>query len=56
MPKLRKKSGYTRKDLREVSDNPQLMKADLAEARPFTEAFLVRSGVILHLQEHLLHV
>jgi hypothetical protein len=39
MPNARKKSGYSKKDLREVSDNPELTKADFAKARPFSEVF-----------------
>ncbi|MBV8924091.1 MAG: BrnA antitoxin family protein [Bradyrhizobium sp.] len=34
-----KKSAYTRRDLREVSDNPELKEADFAKARPFSEVF-----------------
>jgi uncharacterized protein (DUF4415 family) len=39
MPNARKRRGYTRKDLREVSDNPELTKADFTKARPFSEVF-----------------
>lgn len=39
MPNVKKKSGYTKRDLREVSDNPELTKADFAKARPFAEVF-----------------
>ena len=39
MPNARRKSGYSKKDLREVSDNPELTKADFARARPFAEVF-----------------
>jgi uncharacterized protein (DUF4415 family) len=39
MPSAKKKSGYTRRDLREVSDNPELTKADFDKARPFSEVF-----------------
>ncbi len=39
MPNVRKKSAYTKKDMREVSDNPELTKADFAKARPFSEVF-----------------
>ncbi len=39
MPNAKKKSGYTKKDLRAVSDNPELTKADFAKARPFSEVF-----------------
>jgi hypothetical protein len=33
------KPGYTKKDMRGVSDNPELTKADFAKARPFSEVF-----------------
>jgi hypothetical protein len=41
----RKKLGYGKKNLREVSDAPELTKADFAKARPFSEVFpdLIRS-------------
>ena len=39
MPNARKNPGYSKKDLREVSDNPELKKADFAKARPFSEVF-----------------
>ena len=39
MPNVRRKPGYSRKDLREVSDNRELTKADFAKARPFSEVF-----------------
>lgn len=39
MPNARKKSGYSKKDLREVSNNPELTEADFAKARPFSEVF-----------------
>ena len=39
MPSAKKKSGYTRRDLRDVSDNPELKKADFAKAQPFSEVF-----------------
>ena len=39
MPSARKKAGYSKKDLREVSNNPELTKADFAKARPFSEVF-----------------
>jgi hypothetical protein len=39
MPKARKRRGYSDKDLRKVSDNPELSKADFAKARPFAEVF-----------------
>ena len=37
MPNAKKK-GYSAKDLREVSDNPEWTRKDLAKARPFSEA------------------
>ena len=39
MPNAKKKTGYSKKDLREVSDNPELTRADFAKARPFVEVF-----------------
>ncbi|MGB8397651.1 BrnA antitoxin family protein [Bradyrhizobium sp.] len=39
MPNARKKAAYSKKDLREVSDNPKLTRADFARARPFAEVF-----------------
>ncbi|QQO20005.1 BrnA antitoxin family protein [Bradyrhizobium diazoefficiens] len=39
MPNARKRSGYTKEDLRAVSDNPELTKADFAKAKPFSEVF-----------------
>ena len=33
-----KKRGYSAKDLREVSDNPEWTRKDFAKARPFSEA------------------
>jgi hypothetical protein len=39
MPDTRKVRGYGKKDLRAVSDNPQLTKSDFARARPFSEVF-----------------
>jgi uncharacterized protein (DUF4415 family) len=39
MPNVKKKAGYSRKDLRDVSDNPELTKADFARAKPFAEVF-----------------
>ena len=35
----KKKAGYSAKDLRDVSDNPELTKEDFAKARPFGEVF-----------------
>ena len=37
MPNTKKK-GYSAKDLREVSDNPEWTSKDFAKARPFSEA------------------
>jgi uncharacterized protein (DUF4415 family) len=37
MPNTRKK-GYSARDLRDVSDSPELTKEDFARARPFAEA------------------
>jgi uncharacterized protein (DUF4415 family) len=34
-----KKRGYGAKDMREVSDTPELTKQDFAKAKPFAEAF-----------------
>jgi len=39
MPNARKAIGYSKKDLREVSDSPELTKANFAGARPFAEVF-----------------
>jgi uncharacterized protein (DUF4415 family) len=39
MPNAKKKTGYSQKDLRDVSDNPKLTKADFARAKPFAEVF-----------------
>lgn len=39
MPNAKKKSSYTKRDLRAVSDNPELTKSDFAKARPFSEVF-----------------
>lgn len=39
MKSAKKKAGYGAEDLREVSDNPGLTKADFAKARPFGEVF-----------------
>jgi uncharacterized protein (DUF4415 family) len=38
MPTIKKK-GYSARDLREVSDNPELTKKDFAKAKPFAEVF-----------------
>ncbi len=37
MKTAKKKPGYNAKDIREVSDTPELTKADFAKARPFKE-------------------
>ena len=37
MPNIKKK-GYSARDLRDVSDNPELTKQDFAKAKPFAEA------------------
>ena len=37
MPNIRKK-GYSARDLRDVSDSPELTRKDFAKARPFAEA------------------
>ena len=37
MPNAKKK-GYSAKDLREASDNPEWTRKDFAKARPFSEA------------------
>jgi len=34
-----KKRGYGAKDMREVSDTPELTKEDFAKAKPFAETF-----------------
>lgn len=39
MPNANRKSGYTKRDLRAVSDSPKLTKADFAKAKPFSEVF-----------------
>ena len=39
MKSAKKTAGYSAKDLREVSDNPELTRADFAKARPFGEVF-----------------
>ena len=38
MPNIKKK-GYSARDIRDVSDNPELTKEDFAKARQFVEAF-----------------
>ena len=37
MPNIKKK-GYSARDLRDVSDNPELTKENFAKAKPFAEA------------------
>jgi uncharacterized protein (DUF4415 family) len=37
MPNIKEK-GYSARDLRDVSNNPELTKEDFAKARPFAEA------------------
>src|ERR1700727_1470002 len=39
MTNTKKAGGYGKKDLRDVSDNPELTKSDFARARPFSEVF-----------------
>jgi len=39
MPIANKKPAYGKRDLRDVSDTPELTAADVAQARPFAEAF-----------------
>ena len=39
MSTARKRRGFSDKDLREVSDSPELTKADFAKAKPFAEVF-----------------
>jgi len=39
MPSAKKRAGYSQKDLRDVSDSPELTKADFARAKPFVEVF-----------------
>jgi uncharacterized protein (DUF4415 family) len=39
MKPIKKKTGYSARDLREVSDSPELTKADLAKAKPFADVF-----------------
>src|SRR5579871_4450581 len=35
----KKRRGFTAKDLKDVSDRPELTKADFAKAKPFSEVF-----------------
>jgi uncharacterized protein (DUF4415 family) len=39
MKASKKRRGFTAKDLKEVSDSPELTKADFAKARPFSKVF-----------------
>jgi uncharacterized protein (DUF4415 family) len=39
MKAFRKRRGFTARDLTEVSDSPDLTKADFAKAKPFAEVF-----------------
>lgn len=39
MKKTADKKGYTARDMKAVSDNPEWTKADFAKARPFSEVF-----------------
>jgi uncharacterized protein (DUF4415 family) len=39
MPTAKKRRGFSDRDLREVSDSPELTKADFAKAKPFAEVF-----------------
>jgi len=39
MKTAKKRRGFSDKDLREVSDSPELTKADFARAKPFAEVF-----------------
>ena len=39
MKTAKKRRGFSDKDLREVSDSPELTKADFAKAKPFAEVF-----------------
>jgi hypothetical protein len=39
LPNAKKIARYSRKDLREVSDNPELTKEDFVRAKPFREVF-----------------
>ena len=38
MPNTKKKAGYTARDMKAVSNNPEWTKADFAKAKPFAEA------------------
>ena len=39
MPASRKAKGYSAKDMRDVSDNPEWPKEDFAKARKFSDVF-----------------
>jgi len=39
MMNAKQRRGYSAKDLRDVSKNPELTKADIARAKPFAEVF-----------------
>lgn len=39
MTTAKKRRGFSDRDLREVSDSPELTKADFAKAKPFAEVF-----------------
>ena len=39
MPTARKRRGFSAKDLREVSNTPELTEADFARAKPFATVF-----------------
>lgn len=39
MKASRKRRGFTARDLKEVSDSPELTKADFAKAKPFSGVF-----------------
>ncbi|MGA2994193.1 BrnA antitoxin family protein [Bradyrhizobium sp.] len=39
MPNTKKARGYSKRDLQDVSNNPELTKSDFARARPFSEVF-----------------
>ena len=39
MPRAIKRTGYSQKNLGDVSNNPELTKADFAKAKPFAEVF-----------------
>jgi len=39
MPSAKKNRGYSKQDLRDVSNTPELTKTDIANAKPFSEVF-----------------